>query len=604
MCGISGIINKNFALVDEEEIRLMNRRIAHRGPDGEGVFIGGHFALGHRRLSIIDLSAAADQPMEYAGQYWIVYNGEVYNYIELRDELMAAGYVFRTRSDTEVILAAYDKWGPDCVRRFNGMWAFALLDKERNRLFCSRDRFGVKPFYYLDCDDRFVFGSEIKQLLPFLSQRKTNMKVLLDYLVLGYEDHTNETFFAGISKLNAGHNLIYDLSVNRCLVTQYYSLEPNEEMRTADEETAVARYLEKLTNAVQLRLRSDVRVGTCLSGGLDSSAVVSLASRFYTGEGRFIAVHAKSDSPKCDESPYARQVAERCSLDLHFVEPWQNDFVRHIDEIVHTMEEPFIGPSVFLQYMVMKRARELDCRVMLDGQGGDETLLGYERYYVAYLLITGWMRSLKKLKAAAENSRCSVRDLLFQSIYFRSAHAMWWRNQRRNRFIHRKHLDMIDRSLLERVACGYRDIFLLQKNALFCSPLPSLLRYADKNSMCHSVEVRLPFLDYRALECALSVADVFKMKDGWTKYILRKAMDSCGGLPKEIVWRKNKLGFEIADSVWSGHVSECLPGLIQNSQILTELLSAKPLNCTGLDSRQKWRLYNIAKWEEAFDVSV
>ena len=604
MCGISGIIDKNCKAVSKTDIKAMNDLIVQRGPDDEGYFFGDNFAFGNRRLSIIDLSADGHQPMTYNDKYTIVYNGEVYNYIEIKEELLNEGYIFHTKSDTEVILAAYDRWGYDCIKRFNGMWAFAIFDKLKNVIFCSRDRFGVKPFYYTEIDGRFVFGSEIKQLLLFMHKRHVNKKILMDYLILGYEEHTNETFFENIYKLRQSHNLIYDLKTHQYCLQQYYKITVDEKFDNSTEFTAVNIYREKLIAGIKLRLRSDVKVGTCLSGGLDSSSVAALASRFYKSDGKFTAIHAKSSELRSDESKFAVKASDHCGLDLHVIEPSKNDFLESIDEIIYALEEPFIGPSIFMQYFVMKKAKELDCKVMLDGQGGDETLLGYERYFTAFLLKQGLLKKIKLLFAASKNSKCSIKELLLNYIYFSNAQIILLRHKFKSPFIKKKYFNLTSKPLLAAITKSYSDIANMQMNELYYAPLPSLLRYADKNSMRHSIEIRLPFIDYKTIETALSINNQYKIKDGWTKYILRKTIEEENALPAEIVWRKDKLGFEAPESAWIDSVNDQLPQLIRDSKILSEIVKNKSINLSKLDNRQKWKLFNITKWEKLYHVGI
>lgn len=604
MCGISGIIDKNNKAVSRTDIQAMNDLIVHRGPDDEGYFFGDNFAFGNRRLSIIDLSSDGHQPMTYNGKYTIAYNGEVYNYLEIKEELLNEGYIFHTKSDTEVILAAYDRWGYDCVKRFNGMWAFAIFDSVKNLIFCSRDRFGVKPFYYLEANGRFVFGSEIKQLLLFMPDRYVNKKILMDYVILGYEEHTNETFFENIFKLRQSHNLIYDLKTHQYCLQQYYKITLDENLNKSAEFTAVNTYRKKLIDGIKLRLRSDVKVGTCLSGGLDSSSIAALAARFYSSDEKFVSIHAKSSESRSDESKFAVKVSNHCGLDLHIIEPSKNDFLGNIDEIIYALEEPFIGPSIFMQYFVMKKAKELNCKVMLDGQGGDETLLGYERYFTAFLLKQSLLKKIKILFSASKNSKCSIKELLLNYIYFSNAKIVLLRHKIKSSFIKKKYYNLLSKSLLAAITKSYMDIANMQMNELFYAPLPSLLRYADKNSMQHSVEIRLPFIDYKTIETALSINNQYKIKDGWTKYILRKTMAEENALPAEIVWRRDKLGFEAPESAWIDAVNDQLPQLFCNSKILSEITKNKRINLLKLDNRQKWKLFNIAKWEKIYNVSI
>jgi len=295
MCGIAGIVNKDYLKVPLESLKSVTDVIKHRGPDGEGHFVNGHVGLGHRRLAIIDLSQAGHQPME-KNDMIITFNGEIYNYIELREELKAKGCVFNTKTDTEVIIEAYKLWGEDCVQRFNGMWAFDIYNIHAETIFCSRDRFGIKPFYYYENDSSFFFGSEIRQLLIQTENRTVNKQILFDFLFLGYHHHTKNTFFEGILSLDPGHNLIYDTKNCSFRITQYYQLKPIERFGRLSFDEALQEFKNTMDRAISLRLRSDVKVGTCLSGGMDSSYIAATASKPYKGRSseRFTAITAKS----------------------------------------------------------------------------------------------------------------------------------------------------------------------------------------------------------------------------------------------------------------------------------------------------------------------
>ncbi len=602
MCGISGIINQYNKSVPKQEIKRVNDLISHRGIDDEGFFYNKNFAFGHRRLSILDLSSDGHQPMHYLNKYTITYNGEVYNYLEIKEELLKDGYTFLSHTDTEIILASYDKWGKKCVEKFNGMWAFVIYDKEKNIIFCSRDRFGIKPFYYTEIDDKFIFGSEIKQLLEFYPDRYVNKKILLDYLIIGFEEHTNETFFENIFKLEQSHNLIYNLSTHTYMIEKYYNITLNKNINRLNEKESTLLYKKKLEESIKLRLRSDVKVGTCLSGGLDSSSIASIASKIYHEESneKFIAIHAKSTQRSNDESKFAHDVAEYCNLDLKIVEPQKDNFLNSLNEVIYTQEEPFGSPSIFMQYFVMKKAKEEDCKVMLDGQGGDETLLGYERYYPAYIINLNFLEMMKGFFNVSKNSKLSKKQLLKYIIYFTNSKIRIMKLKKKNNFIKEKYFNMISNIEIKKNSKNYLNIFNLQYDEIYKTQMPHLLRYEDKNSMRNSIETRLPFIDFTVLETAISLNNNLKIKDGWTKYILRKVVDNI--LPSNIVWRKNKLGFEAPTETWLDSIKDMMMSSILDSKMVTEL--ADSIDFDKLDEKQKWKLFNIAKWEEIYDVKI
>lgn len=606
MCGIAGIINKSDRPVSSAEIRAITNPVIHRGPDNEGFYFGSNFAFGHRRLSIIDLSESANQPMTYKSRNTITYNGEIYNYIEIRNQLIKLGYKFKTVSDTEVILAAYDCYGENCVRKFNGMWSFAIYDPSREIIFCSRDRFGVKPFYYLDLHDKFVFGSEIKQLTGSLNSIIANLPIVIDYLVASLDDHSNQTFFKSIVKLEQSHNLIYDLRSHSFRNYRYYELNADNNITGFSEKDSIDYYSGLLTDSVKLRLRSDVRVGACLSGGLDSSGIVSIASSLYNPESnnKFVSVTARSTEPCYDETHYARLVSDHCGLEWHVVTPQYNEFRDDLSRLIHIQEEPFGSPSIYMQYKVFEKAREAGCKVMLDGQGGDETLLGYERYYPAYLISGGWQNFMKNLFSVKKNSNLSIPVLFSYYLYFTLPQVRMMRLKSRFSFIRKDMMQFLNREMLINSARVYRNINELQKDEIETVQLPHLLKYEDRNSMIHSIESRLPFLDYRLVEASLSINNSFKIKDGWTKYLLRKSVEN--RLPAEITKRKDKVGFNAPESTWIGKMNDHMRGQVKKSLLLKHISGQDQMvrMFEKLDLRARWRLFNIAKWEETFNVTV
>lgn len=604
MCGISGIVHRKDQILNSTEaLKAMTDRVAHRGPDGEGFYNDGvSVALGHRRLAILDVSPAGAQPMYFADKYVLVFNGEIYNYIELRAELKGLGYSFNSGSDSEVILAAYDCWGEDCVKRFNGMWGFAIHDKEKKRLFCSRDRFGVKPFYYHVSDTYFAFGSEIKQLIGLLPQRKINKPVFFDYLFTGYLNHRESTFFEGIQKLLPSHSLTYDLRSHSFSIKRYYDLVIDPTVRAMSEKDALVCYKGYLDDAIRIRLRSDVTVGTCLSGGLDSSYIAAIAGDLYKRESgkSFVAITAKSIEKSKDETAYAKMVVDKS--DLHWIQtaPDQQHFYEVLDKVIALQEEPVGGPSIIMQYFVMQAARENGCVVMLDGQGGDETLLGYERYYTAYLNYLPLSKKLKKFRQIVHNSKLSLKDMLLYHLYFNNLAIRKQVLKNRYGFIHKHYFDYLNEGFLGEMQRYNKDLDAMQYFEITRDQLPSLLNYEDKNSMEHSIETRLPFLDYRAVECAYSIAHHHKIKNGWTKYILRKS--ASGILPDEIAWRKHKFGFEAPVNVWMSDKSN-FRCKIKNSQLLSALMGMDRLDAIN-DTAVLWKLYNIAVWADQYEVVI
>jgi asparagine synthase (glutamine-hydrolysing) len=601
MCGIAGVVHLNGKGVERKDLEHMVELIQHRGPDGFGFFVEDNIGLGHARLSILDLSEAGAQPMYFEDKYVIVYNGEVYNYLEIGEELKSFGYTFKSGSDTEVILAAYDKWGEDCVHKFNGMWSFVIYDKIQVKLFCSRDRFGVKPFYFYKTTDSIYFGSEIKQLLDFVPEKKVNKNILLDYIVLSLLEQSDETFFEGIKKLLPSHNLVIDLKTNTYSISRYYSIKIDKSLINLSEHEAVELYQKEFDRAVKYRLRSDVKVATCLSGGLDSSAVASFASKLYQSNSgiKFSAITAKSTDKKKDETGYASKVAERCDLDWHVIEPTTSDFLEVIDEVIKTQEEPFGGPSIVMQYYVFKKAKEIKAPVMLDGQGGDETLLGYERYFPAYLLSLPLKERIKGFINSSKNSKLSKKELLLYYLYFTIPSIRIRRQLKRSGFVKNKYLKLINKEIIIEMSKTYNDVDKLQLLEITNNQLPSLLKYEDRNSMRHSIESRLPFLDYKLVELSLSLNNKFKIKDGWTKYLLRKVVEE--KLPSDVVWRKNKIGFEAPANEWMKNKNFFLEKINQ-SKILQEIFS-EPFQNTN-DISMFWKLYNIARWEEVFNVKM
>ncbi len=583
----------------------MNNQVSHRGPDSAGYFKTDKFAFGHRRLSILDLSEDGTQPMkdELNGNI-IIFNGEIYNYIELKQELILEGYTFKTQTDTEVILKAYDFWGHRCLERFNGMWAIVIYDAKKDQLFISRDRFGVKPIYYLRESSFFAIGSEIKQLLLFVPP-KANKMYLTNFIVTGILEYSNETFFEKILKLPPSNYLIYDLKTGHLSQHRYFDLVRSESSLLTFKQ-AKQDFTDLFNSSIQLRLRSDVKVGTCLSGGLDSSAVASVAAEKYTNR-KFQGIFAKSSELATDESYYANLVANSRAIDLTTITPTYEDFASKIDDVVRTQEEPFVSPSIVMQYLVMEKAKEIGCKVMLDGQGGDETLLGYEKYYPS-ILYEKWKRQGglsffdSIMKSRRNNYGLSIRNLVkyfFGMLFWRIRLLLHYYRASMLKFENLTNNYWYLKAISENVV---KSPFDLQRFEIFHTNLPSLLRYEDKNSMRHSIEARLPFLDYRLVQYNLNLPSDFKIMDGWSKYILRVFLED--KLPKEVIWRKKKFGFNAPEATWikkhEGHMIQ----EISNSKILQYLCNNRLQQVNRKNKYIFWRLYNIAVWERVYHVTI
>jgi asparagine synthase (glutamine-hydrolysing) len=627
MCGISGIIKKNFVSVSKEEITRFTDMISHRGPDDEGFYLRNQIAFGHRRLSILDLSADGHQPMHFQDKYVITYNGEIYNYLEIKEILIKHGYHFKSKTDTEVILAAYDYWGADCVQYFNGMWAFAIHDTIKNIVFCSRDRFGVKPLHYTTVGEYFAFGSEIKQFTTLPGWKsEMNLPRTLDFLMYGIFDHTEETLFKGTSQLRGGHNLIYYLHTNQYQLTQWYHLKNHIKSYAGDFDEAKSKFLHLFQDAVKLRLRSDVKVGSCLSGGLDSSAIVTVVNKLLreTAQNKIQeTVSSCFDIKKYDEQEYIDAVIDQTQVKAHKVFPKYEQLFDTLDKLIWHQDSPIGSSSIFAQYHVFDTAAKQGIKVMLDGQGADETLAGYDGFYYSYYC--SLLHQLKlstlldEIAAVKKYRRFSMPTFVFKtftSFLPDSIHKLL--KQKLNTFngmgikyepisANYGKQDMIVNQVL--------DLSTLQKlslNQVYEHSLPMLLHNADRMSMAHSIESRLPFLDYRLVEYILSLQDSFKINRGKTKYILREALKPI--LPDKIANRFDKMGFVTPEAYWmKNHTQEFYEKLEEATTILQSLIDKdKTLSNFKKEMEESslsmgsfyWRVISMATWVKLFAVQL
>jgi len=540
MCGIAGQYSLNGTPPDTQLLSAMSERLIHRGPDGEGTRICGKTGLVHRRLAIIDLSDEGLQPMTNEdGTLWLVFNGEIYNYVELREELVSVGHRFHSHSDTEVILHAYEEWGPDCISRFNGMWAFALWDERRQELFCSRDRFGIKPFYYTVAGGSFLFASEIKALLAHPEAGlHPDEQTLGTYLAWGVHDHSSLTMFTGISQLEPAHAMVVTAAGPQPPF-RYWDVKVSSAIHSdIPDKEAASRLLAILRDATRIHLRSDVAVGTCLSGGIDSSTLTVLINTLIRDEApasvgaRQKTFSAIFSDKRFDESRYIDEIVAVTGVDAHRVEPTPQQLWDDIDRLVYLQDEPFGSLSIYAQYCVMRLAQK-DVKVVLDGQGADELLAGYLAYQGTY--IGSLARSFHWGTALGE----VIGSLRHHGGFFRSAFRQI--SERRKR-----------RSLLkcrgETVSRYAGNLDRVLYRELTSTNLPALLHYEDRNAMAFSIESRVPFLDYRFVEFAATLPLNQKIRNGVTKRALRAAIK--GIVPDSIRCRMDKMGFVTPEEVW------------------------------------------------------
>lgn len=657
MCGISALFSFQGEF-DASAIVEMNTTIRHRGPDDEGyVFFslsqeppkvyGGvdtpetvlegslsycpkHrlqrgdscFAaavLGHRRLAILDLSYRGHQPMSNAsGNLWLTYNGEIYNFEEVKRELEALGYAFQTMTDTEVILAAYEAWGEACLKRFNGMFAFVIYDSQRKKVFAARDRFGVKPLYYWRSPSGFVaFASEIKQftVLPGW-EASVNPQRAYDFLQWGVFDHTEETLFADVFQLRGGECLTSNVGhgkIFRPMKQRWYELTASPFEGTFKE--ASLQFLDLFEDAVKLRLRADVDVGSCLSGGLDSSSIVCLVNRLLRDKGcheKQKTFSACSDVVRFNEKLFMDQVVAQTDVSAHYTYPVLDRLFDVGAQMVWHQDEPFGSTSIYAQWLVFQLSKEQGVKVMLDGQGADEQLGGYHgffghrfyelfqslRWQTLYREMRDSGRMHPHLNAWQSLGRRLLPSGLKQSIKKRMS-PLWvdFRCLKANNlypFLGQKENTVQDQS----------------RQQLLFSSLPMLLHYEDRDSMAHSVESRTPFLDYRLVEFNLGLPSEMKMVSGWTKHVMREGMR--GILPEAIRLRIDKIGFATAEEEWMKQEPMRFRTLLERAvEVSQGTIHANALSLFDQMVQGRiafdftpWRMMSFGQWLERFQVKM
>mgnify|MGYP001164678834 CR=1 FL=1 len=668
MCGLAALVGVHP--VSAAPLAAMLDPIRHRGPDDEGwaafggpelaVSRGGgadtpdacfssglpyaplagagqppdaRVALGHRRLAVLDVSPTGHQPMSYGnGRYWIVFNGEIYNHAELRRELAAAGHHFVSRSDTEVLLAAYAEWGGACLGRLDGMFAFVLLDRAEAMLFVARDRFGIKPLYYWVAPDRcLAFASEIKQFTALPGWRaEINGQRAYDFLAWGVLDHTDETMFRGVHQLPPGTSLkiglreaIDALSGGRLESRAWYRLAGSP--FTGGLAEAAAGFRKRFEASVRSHLRADVPVGSCLSGGLDSSSIVCVANGLLRLEGVQERQHAFSSCsaiPRFDEREYVEAVVRHTGVEAHYVYPDLARLFDQLDRITWHQDEPFGSTSIFAQWSVFALAAESGVKVMLDGQGADEQLAGYQGYhgalYASLFRRLRWLELWREIHAArlahGHGSLWAIKylaDALLPAALRYPLRAMVGKETASPPWLDLRRLGATPRDPLRGEAGAALSIVELSHRQLTRSNLQMLLHWEDRDSMAHSIEARVPFLDHRLVEFVLGLPDDCKIHRGVTKRVLREGLR--GVLPEAIRTRMSKLGFVTPEEHW---VREEAPGQFRRAvdeavavsrgalrpealQLVDDVIAGRrPFDFTI------WRMISFAAWLKRFQVAL
>jgi asparagine synthase (glutamine-hydrolysing) len=627
MCGIAGLISKTNSTLVKDTVFTMSQTIKHRGPDGEGFTffsesdvipvysnetprvnkeskqfkfnpsvainnIGSDYsvALAHRRLSIIDLSESGHQPMcDTSGDYWVTFNGEVYNYIELREELKQKGHVFVTQTDTEVVVAAYKEWGTNCLTRFNGMFAFALLDKKNNQLFCARDRVGVKPFYFINTNHAFAFASEYKAFIKSgLVKFEINEAHQFDYLVNANLESEEQSLFKGITELKPSHFFVYDLKTHQVSLKQYYFISSNT-ISTKSESEIIDLVEEKVINSIKLRLRSDVEIGSCLSGGLDSSIIAGVIKHLQPDQNLklFTAVFPNE---KFDESNYAKLMSDSVNGNWKTVSPTADEFFRDIETLNYYQDIPVWSTSTYSQHRVMKLAAENNIKVVLDGQGADELFGGYAHHYVSYWRENSVLpfKQIKESEATIHKPYQLFFKQLLKDTFNLSANYSEYLIDSKKQFGKSIH-QAFSNNLNEELKKDYH------------GKLKSFLKCEDRCSMAFGIESRVPFADdVDLVDFIFSVEGKRKIKNGVSKYLLREATRSF--VPSQIYSRRDKVGFETPLANWfSPNKTQVLETILSQLDFVSQdylksnfekLLQQKPTFLL--------RLYSLAVWKKVF----
>ncbi len=596
MCGIFAIFAKKTRL-SPNLVEICTNLATHRGPDDGDFYQDGQIGLGHRRLSVIDLSINARQPMvDETGQFCLVYNGEIYNYRELKAKLPNPPQKFQSQSDSEILLLMLKNQGINALNQMNGMWAFALWQKNNGEFLFARDRWGVKPLYYLNNDEYFALASEIKQLYPLISQKSLHQDLVLDFLQTGITNHNNQSFYREINQIPASHYGVFNINSQILQIKPYY--QPKIAPFLGDKHDAIAQCQNLMQDAVALRLHADVDMAACVSGGVDSSTIMACLPK---NQGTMATYSVLSANMAQNEEKYAKIINEKFHCHAHYLTPTPQDFMDNWLDLVRTQEEPFGGASVMMQYLLMQAAQKNGNKILLDGQGADEIFLGYERYFALminqYIRRGQWRKLAKFLYDTQKNNANLPLGRLAQ--YYLAGNSDYWRI-----FAHKMQMPYLMRHELPAEVKKFQSCVQQPTLQSLCeihhTNLPMLLRFADKNSARFGIETRNPFCDYRVVEFGLNLPLEYKIRHGWNKWILRRSFDNI--LPHEISYRKDKLGFVAPSQLWITHLEPEVISLIAKSQLLINICNTKKLvaNFEKISLIGKWRIASLVFWEREF----
>ncbi len=608
MCGING-----FNWKDEELCKVMADTLKHRGPDDEGFYFNIDVSLGHRRLSIIDLKTGHQPIHNEDKSIWIIYNGEIYNHKGIREELEKR-HKFYTNSDTEVIIHAYEEYGFECVKKFNGMWAFCIYDKNKNIFFLSRDRFGIKPLYYFFDEEKFIFASEIKAILKYVKPEE-NDEMIHNFLVNNVDLYKDETFFKNIKSVMPSTNLIFDLKINEIEKQRYWDINKINRKTTSvskEDEEYAKKFHDLFKDSVKLRLMSEVPVGTCLSGGLDSSSIVCIVNKILTdgneeikesiGEKQktFSAVY---EYKRIDEREYIEEVIKETNVEKNYVFPSGEELFKEVEKLIYYQEEPFMSTSIYAQWNVMRLVSK-KVKVLLDGQGSDELLAGYLNPTLYNRTSFGDVLKQRKFfkffKERFLNFPMLYGDLKIIYSYFIRKKVL-------------KNKEILNQAFLDKfknkkeIPKEIKDLADWSYELLMNGGIQTLLKYEDRNSMAFSIEARVPFLDYKVVEYIFSIPIDQRIKNGWTKYILRNAMKDI--LPEKVRKRRSKLGFPTPQEAWFREHKDKILEIFDSESFkgrkyFNQDVIIKKFNefCNGksYDSNIFWKIINLEIWFRVF----